>query len=543
MTRTEHPSNAIPPCDAFMERFFKIRTKQGTLIPFHLNEAQRRLYAVIKENFGKRPVRIVVLKSRQMGISTVTEGIITYNTMMSRNTDSIIIAHDSSASASIYNMTKLFVSEMPDQLRPKQKLNNARVLSFESDDGKGLKSSVRVGVANDSTRGQTYRFAHLSEVAFWDHPEEAMLSVMQCVPYDPKTLVVVESTANGFNYFYDLWSKAESGENDFIPVFFPWYIEPTYTRPYTGFELTDYEKEIKVKFSLTDDQLEWRRWVIANNCNGDEKMFRQEYPCTPEEAFIVSGSSVFNNDIVLSRLKTINTPRDRGRFAYDYDGINITNIRWVSDQNGCISIYTPPLFEYDENGKILLPKEVQTVIGGDTAGDGEDYFAAHVLSKDGTQLAVLHQKTDEDLFSKQVYCLGRYYGSLIGIEVNFSTFPNMELQRLKYPWIYVREKFDRILSDVENRFGFRTTSLTRPIIIANLVEIVREHTEKIVDRETLQEMLSFVNLNGKAQASEGTHDDLVMSLAIAYEVLKQMPTKRKPERRNTEMDAFISFGT
>ena len=75
------------------------------------------------------------------------------------------------------------------------------------------------------------------------------------------------------------------------------------------------------------------------------------------------------------------------------------------------------------------------------------------------------------------------------------------------------------------------------------MEIVREHTEKIVDRETLQEMLSFVNLNGKAQASEGTHDDLVMSLAIAYEVLKQMPTKRKPERRNTEMDAFISFGT
>ena len=210
----------IPVCKDYIERFYKIRTKKGELVPFKLNEAQKGLYEVIRENYGKKPVRIVVLKARQMGISTVTEGIITYFTTMSRNTDSVIIAHDSSASASIYNMTKLFISELPDPLKPKQKLNNARVLSFDSDDGNGLKSSIRVGVANDSTRGQTYRYAHLSEVAFWDHPEEAMLSVMQCVPYDPKTIVIVESTANGFNYFYDLWSKAERGENDFIPVFF-----------------------------------------------------------------------------------------------------------------------------------------------------------------------------------------------------------------------------------------------------------------------------------------------------------------------------------
>lgn len=524
----------IPVCMDYIERFYKIRTKKGELVPFKLNEAQKGLYEVIRENYGKKPVRIVVLKARQMGISTVTEGIITYFTTMSRNTDSVIIAHDSSASASIYNMTKLFISELPDPLKPKQKLNNARVLSFDSDDGNGLKSSIRVGVANDSTRGQTYRYAHLSEVAFWDHPEEAMLSVMQCVPYDPKTIVIVESTANGFNYFYDLWSKAERGENDFIPVFFPWYMDPEYQRPYTGFTLTPYEEDIKQRFSLTNEQLEWRRWCIANNCNGDERLFRQEYPITPEEAFIVSGYSVFNTEIVLEHMRKLTNEGEKGFFRYDYDGLTISNIAWVKDPGGFITLYEKPSHPF--------PSEITTAIGGDTAGDGEDYFAAHVLTREGRQIAVLHQKTDEDLFTKQIYCLAKYYGSVIGLETNFSTFPIMELNRLKYPYMYVRAKYDRILNDTEDRFGFRTTSLTRPIIIANLVEIVREHTELIVDRDTLQEMLSFVMINGKAQADEGAHDDLVMSLAITYEVIKQIPNGRKKEKRLSEIDEFITFG-
>lgn len=516
-----------------MARFFKIRTKDGRLINFKLNDAQKRFYEVIKQNWGKKPLRIIVLKARQLGMSTFTEGIITYSTITSRNTDALIVAHDSTASTSIYNMTKLFISELPEPLKPKQKYNNGKMITFDSDDGKGLKSSIKVGVPNDSVRGQTYRFAHLSEVAFWEHPEEAMLAVLQCVPNDPKSIIVIESTANGFNDFYDRWSKAERGENGYIPLFFPWYENEEYHEPYTGFELTEYEKDIKEKYHLTDDQLQWRRNTIANQCGGDEERFRQEYPISPEEAFIVSGSSIFNNEIVLKRMKEV-TPGERGRFVYDYDGLSIRNIRWIKDPNGFITIYQHPQNPFHNR--------VETVIGADTAGDGEDYFAAHVLTREGKQIAVLHHQMDEDLFTKQIYCLGMYYSSLVGIEANFSTFPNMELQRLRYPWIYVRAKYDQIQNDVQSRFGFRTTVLTRPIIISNLVEIVREHTELIVDRSTLQEMLSFVWLDGKQQASEGAHDDLVMSLAIGYEVLKQIPIYRQREHKEEIYDSFITYG-
>ena len=128
-------------------------------------------------------------------------------------------------------------------------------------------------------------------------------------------------------------------------------------------------------------------------------------------------------------------------------------------------------------------------------------------------------------------------------ESNFSTFPNRELQRLRYPTLYVRETFDSIHYDAQEKFGFKTTALTRPQIITELVEISREHIEKINDRETLQEMLSFVrNKRGRAEASEGTHDDLVMGLAIAYHALGQLPNRvSRPkviQRRDEDLEFF-----
>lgn len=516
----------------YIETFYRIKTKQGKLVPFKFNNAQNKLYELIRDNYGVRPGRYIVLKARQMGISTFAEGLITYLTSSQFYTDSTIVAHQSDSAKKIYEMTKTYLDELPDILKPKQKANNARMIVFDDPKGGlGLKSSIRVSVANDSTRGSTYRYVHISELAFWEHPKEAMLSLMQTVPQDDHTIVIIESTANGFNYFYDLWDKAVKGENDFIPVFFPWYMEPSYKRMYSGFKLTKYEKEIKEIYNLTNEQLEWRRWCIANNCDKDENTFRQEYPISPEEAFITSGTSVFNTQLVLSRIKKVKAPMKRGFFVYDYDGLHISNIRWVEDENGYISIYSDPTGDY-------------TVLAGDTAGDGEDYFTGHVLNREGKQMAVLHHQFDEDLYTKQMYCLGMHYRSLIGIEANFSTYPIRELKRLGYPMLYVRETYDKAMEDYQEKYGFKTTALTRPIIISQLVEIVREHIELIVDKATLEEMLSFVKIKGKAQASDGTHDDLVMALAIAYEILKQIPPKEVKviDTEYDDYDDFYSFG-
>lgn len=510
----------------YIEKFYKIRTKDGRLTNLKFNSAQQKFYDLIKSNYGKRPGRYIVLKARQLGISTFTEALLTFFTQTQFNTDSIVIAHDSESSRKIYSMAKLYIQELPDILTPKQKYNNAKMLTFDSDDGNGLKSSLTVGVANDSTRGSTYQYAHLSELAFWKDAETAMLSVSQAVPSTDKSLIIIESTANGFNYFYDLWSKAENGENDYIPVFFPWYLEEGYVKPYDGFKLTDYEKQIKAKYNLANEQLAWRRWSIANNCGGDETLFRQEYPISPEEAFITSGDSVFNNELVFERLKDAPDPIKKGYFVYKED---FKEIKWIDDPKGPISIYEDPMDDY-------------TVLGGDTAGEGEDFYTAQVLNREGKQVAVYHKKEDEDLYAKQMYCLGMYYHSLIAIEVNFSSYTNMMLQKWGYPMLYLREQYDQIKHKYEKKIGFRTSVLTRPIIISNLVEVMREHIDQINDKDTLKEALSFIRKDGKPQAEEGAHDDLIMALAIAYEILKYIPSKQAKEEVYDEDYDFFMYG-
>ena len=512
----------------FIEEFFKIRDKSGNLVNLKFNHAQQKFYDELKKSYGNKPSRFIILKARQLGISTFTEAFITFMTMFNPNTNSVIMAHLAESASSIFNMTKLFINELPNNLKPRQKYSNAKEIVFDAEEN-GLKSAIRVMVASDATRGSTYKFAHLSEVAFWERPDEALLALNQAVPMTDDSLIVMESTANGFNYFYNLWQDAVNGRNDYTPIFFPWYVDPSYSRKYDGFTLTKYEEDIKNRFDLSLEQLQWRRWCIANNCGGDELKFRQEYPITPEEAFITSGTSIFNSEIILEHMKNLKEPIKVGYFHYRYDGLTISNITWVDDPSGYIKIY---------KDRTSSP----TVLGGDTAGEGSDYFVAQVLDQQGFLCATLHHQFDEDLYVKQVYCLGAYYKSLVAIEANFSTFPNRELQRLHYPSLYVRENFDAILSSNQERFGFKTTSLTRPLIINQLVEIAREHIDRIHDRETLQEMLSFVrNAKGRAEASQGTHDDLVMGLAIAYHALGQLPNRTNVKPTTERMDEDLAF--
>ena len=230
----------------------------------------------------------------------------------------------------------------------------------------------------------------------------------------------------------------------------------------------------------------------------------------------VLGKTIFDSQKVNARIAAIQNikPIKSGYFEYSYVNEKIvdSSIKWVSEVGGYIRIY--------EDVKAGYPY----VIGGDTAGDGSDFFGNQVLDNtNGRQVAVLQQQQDEDLYTKQTYCLGRYYNTaLIGLEVNFSTYPVKELQRLGYHKQYMREEEDSISGKLEMRFGFKTTKLTRPLIISSLVEIVREQTSLFNDIPTLHEMLTFVrDEKGKATAKQGAHDDLVMSIAIAYYVADQ----------------------
>lgn len=243
----------------------------------------------------------------------------------------------------------------------------------------------------------------------------------------------------------------------------------------------------------------------------------------------VLGKTIFNAQKVNERLAQIRDKKSikQGFFIYEYENEKIVDasIRWVEDEQGYISIYQDVSSNYPY------------VVGGDTSGDGSDYFTGQIINNvTGTQVATLRHQFDEDLYAKQMYCLGKYYNiALIGIESNYSTYPIKELQRLNYPRQYMREVEDSITHSLVKRFGFQTTKLTRPLIIADLVEIVREHTELINDVETLNEMLTFVrNEKGRAEAQEGCHDDLIMGLAITYYVRDQQSYRVTEEPKQVQ---------
>ena len=520
------------PCIAmdYIENCLKIKTKSGTVVPFRLNDAQRKLYAVAKrqQDAGK-PVRLIILKARQLGFSTLTEGLIFHACATRKNVNALIVAHREDATANLFRMSKLFYDELPAPVKPMLRASNAQELVFENpsklrserEARPGLRSRIRCATAGGRGigRSDTLQCVHLSEYAFWpdgaDGKASTLAGILQAVPSLPGTMVVIESTANGFEDFKERWDAAVAGENDFEPVFFAWFENPDYSMPVVpGTEWTPEERDLKAAYQLTDEQLQWRRWCIANNCGGSLDMFRQEYPASPGEAFLHSGTGVFDNEQIVLRLERLPEPAGRGEFT---DG------EWTESETGAITLYELP-----EDG-------VPYVLGGDTAGEGSDYFTAIVIDNvSGRIVAKLRQKYSEPEYVRQIYALGRFYNdALVAIETNFSTYPVMKLQEMEYPNQYSREREDTYTRQMKKSYGFRTDRQSRPRAIANLVEVFSSHPEWFTDRELLEEMLTFCyNEDHRPEALAGKHDDLVMGAAITYAVRHQqrMTVLTEPEK-------------
>lgn len=530
----------------------KIQDKNSKIIPFKLNKPQQKLYdALGEQNRQGKPMRAIVLKARQMGFSTLTEAMIFKRTATNFNVKSGIIAHEASATNNLFNMSKRYYDNLDDSMKPSVLRSNAKEIIFNNEAHTGLNSSIKCMTAGNGNvgRSDTFMNVHMSEYAFWgDNKADIFLAIMQSVPRSQNTLVIVESTANGYDDFKQLWDDAVAGRNDFVPVFCAWWELEEYRSNYDGFELTDEEKKLKELYNLDNEQLAWRRWCIQNNCRGDVNSFKQEYPSSPDEAFLSTGGCVFDKEKVISRIEEIKDkePLKIGSFFYDYDGLSISNIRWIDDKNGIIKIY-----------KDVEPSHYY-VLGGDTAGDGSDNFIGEVLDNiSGEQVAELSHKTDEDLYARQMYCLGKYYNTaLIGVEVNYSTYPQKELERLEYPLFYQRRQEDTISGRYIQKLGFNTNSVTRPVILAALVELIRDNTELFNSVEFLRECLSFIkNAKGRPEAEIGQHDDRVMAMAIAHHIREQQIMKIATEKTKQELredyleqleedkiQEFINFG-
>lgn len=247
----------------------------------------------------------------------------------------------------------------------------------------------------------------------------------------------------------------------------------------------------------------------------------------------ILGQSVFDAQKISERMQVLPTPIKTGRFEYDYNELAITNARFINDDSGYIKVFK----DVNKNGIYE--------IGVDTSGEGSDFNVAQVLdANSGEQVAIMRYNKDIDLFTRQLYCLGHYYNyALLTIETNFDTFVIKELERLGYKHQFVREVQDTFSGQLKKAFGFRTDSVSRPRIISQLIEIVREHTELFNDKTTLEEMLTFVrNEKGRAEAQVGSHDDCVMSMCIAQEGLKQVIFKPSVTHRRTDEEDYFDYG-
>ena len=306
-------------------------------------------------------------------------------------------------------------------------------------------------------RSTTYTQLHMSEYAFWPgDKKDTYLGLIQTVPNTPDSIVIIESTPNGFEDFKDKWDSAVAGNSDFVPLFFPWFDNPDYRINYDGFDLTPEEIELKKLYNLDNEQIAWRRWCIKNNCSEDVDQFKQEYPSNPDEAFLSTGKCVFDKNKIINRLQEVREPIKQGYFDYKYDGKTITNYSFIeSKSKNYIKIY--------EDVKDGYPY----VLGGDTAGIGKDSFAGDIINNNsGNQCATLELELDETEYTMQMYCLGMYYNeALMCIETNYSTYPVKKLWEMDYTNQYIREVDEGINVKQQDKLGFNTNIATIQVII------------------------------------------------------------------------------
>lgn len=294
----------------FIENFCYIITKNATFELLKLNKPQSIIMDYVEECLRERkPIRVRILKARQMGFSTMISALGFWWATMNENSSYAVVAHKEDSTVSIYDKNRIFYENLPSALRPKTNRFNSEKISYDylSQDGDegGLKSRIFFGTAGGSElfRGETILFLHKSEKAFWENISMLNKSLNAAVPLLPFTAVFDESTANGYNHYKDEWDASVKGENDYKPFFFGWSMMDDYQMEVEpGFKLLDIEEEYMLIHDLTLKQMRWRRAKLVNDYgydlndikNDEIDDFKQEYPLCLEKNTLVGT----NNGIV-----------------------------------------------------------------------------------------------------------------------------------------------------------------------------------------------------------------------------------------------------
>lgn len=511
----------------YAEINLKIRTKDGRIVPLVPNHVQSILIErlLYKLEHGE-PVRFIILKARQQGISTIVEAIIYWWTTTHKGQQSKVIAHNSDTSLYLYEMFRTYYENSLQSLKPTAKYNTRDGLVFDNEVApeKGLKSRIDTATAENSGtgRGQTIQWLHGSEVALWPKGQEIVAGLMQAVPLMANTAVFLESTANGIgDYFHTTWQAAKRGESPFEPLFFPWSMHEEYSiKPPVHFRLTTEEKKLKKQHDLTLGQIYWRRKKMLEFV-GDEKRFYQEYPLTDTEAFLASGTPRFNVYKLAEMEEKCFEPQL-------YELIERINPKTRQPQ------ILPKVMEGAPLKVWMQPQDGHTyVIGADVAeGIEEDYSVATVMDKSTHQTVARFRGDLEPAdFGEYLSILGKWYNqALVGAEINNHGLTTVQrLRDVGYANIYRRESgVDERYEEYTSKLGWRTDVRTKPLMIDGLSEAIS--SGQIIDYDLIfiRECMTYVrDLRGRTNAQTGQHDDTVISTAIALQLFEWNPIMEK----------------
>lgn len=509
MTNEEKLQRTLDDPLLFIQSYIKIVDKRGKLVSFIPNPQQRKLLTEI-EKFN------IVLKSRQLGISVLSCAYSIWLAIRYPNTSCLLMAHSLDGADGIFTKLKQLYGSIPKVIRPKLINNNRKELKLEN----GSRITVISCGTKESARGTTLRFVHVSEAAFCnENIDRQILAIEQALTPDGQ--IIVESTANGFNFFSDMYSKASRGENLYKPFFFGWVDDKLmfadeykqFAERYIGrhgqlpiIEELDKNERALYHRGAAMEQIAWRRLKISNS---SEQQFSQEFPSTPSEAFISTGDNVFDNQKVHERInnlssKTIPMPSTLP------DALKPWYNRGFS------------LWEIPED-------DIRYFIGVDSAeglGGSSDYSVAEVVDRDGFQVAEFRSNKIKPFeFVEIVKELGYWFNTAY-LVVEKASAGQTVCDRLyndaQYPLMYKYKSWDA-KGSVKRKPGFETTKQSKQRIIDDFVELHSKDFLCINSDVLLQEMKMFVYKDGSTKASNGYHDDTVMAFAMALFGAKECP--------------------
>jgi hypothetical protein len=572
----------------YAEHCLKVVDEDGEIVPLKPRPAQTKVYAALeRQRKANLPQRVIVLKSRKVGISTASTGAIVQDTTQEPNCRSLIVAQDHTTAGELFDIADLMYVELPDDPEIKPGLSRratsrggAKELHFgeaardeQLRGNRGINSRLSIDTAREvaAGRGKTIRKLLCTEVGFWPD-ERKTLSLMNAVPERPGTLIIFESTANGHNFFKRRWDTAMRGQGGFIPVFIGWTEDENCQRPFvdpderllfiesigTGPWGED-EPRLVEQYDCTPEQLNWRRHTIEDKTEGKLELFDQEYPSDAARAFVGSGKHVFSIVFVqqaIDRAEEIEQrePKDGGpqrgiiketttkQRQVKGDTIEIpTAAMWVpSEATGF-----PLSFDFWTRWEIppeadVTPPPGQYIVSVDPAGgeentSGEEAFHGIQVIDHRTleQVAELEtRRLDPDELAKAALLAALLFNDAT-ITVETTGGYGMPVVRKLwdvYGWrrIYKRKAVERSGDKTTDRLGFDTNRSTKPMMIAGLTELLREGTHGIRSKRLALQLTTYILDNkGRARPDDEAFADLLTAYMQGQEVARQ--TRLRPD--------------